>query len=269
MTEENFKNDDDESNSSEGDFDFIESTWENTVETGLIIRWPTASRALYLTTKLEEAEIAPLFHGTQWAGTRVWKAAVLALEYLLEHYSSSSRNSDSGAPKSLLELGCGLGVPGMLWHLLHEEKNKVVITDQPALMSQLQENVDNNFAGNDSIQPKPLSWSEEGLSTLLQECGNFDICLNCDCIYEPLYGRDAWEALADVLGSLAKKSPNTLLVTSVERRRGDGLENFFERLLATGSVAPIKQVLRNDDDKHHIIEIYITHGMNVESNSSS
>jgi hypothetical protein len=263
MSEENFKNDDDESSSSDEDFDFVESTWEHMVETGLIIRWPTASRALSLTTKLDETEIAPLFSGTQWAGTRLWKAAVLALEYLLEHHS------DSGGPKSLLELGCGLGVPGMLWHLLHEEKNKVVITDQPALLSQLQENVGNNFAGNDSIQPKALSWSEEGLSKLLEECGNFDICLNCDCIYEPLYGRDSWEALADVLGSMAKKSPNTLLVTSVERRRGDGLENFFERLLATGSVAPIKQVLRNDDDKHHIIEIYITHGMNVESNSSS
>jgi predicted nicotinamide N-methyase len=246
----------DNSSSEEEEFDFIESTWENMVETGLIIRWPTASRALHLSTKLEEAEIAPLFNGTQWAGTRVWKAAVLALEYMLEHFTE-----DSSGPKSLIELGCGLGVPGILWHLLHDEKNKVVVTDMESLMSQLKENVDKNFPDNKLIHTRSLSWSEVGISKLLRTHGDFDICLSCDCIYEPLYGRDSWEALADVLGYVGKVSPKTVLVTSVERRRGDGLEQFFERLEGKGTVAPIQLVLRNDEDKHHVIEIYITYGI--------
>jgi len=246
---------------SEEEFDFIESKWENMVEVGVVINWPASSRALNLSTKLEEDNIAPLFNGTQWAGTRVWKAAVLALEYLWEHHRGD-------APKSMLELGCGLGVPGMVWHLLHDEQNKVVLTDQPSLLAQLQGNVIKNFpksasdkGGDGSIvQAKPLSWSKEGLDALLEECGDFDICLNCDCVYEPLYGRDSWEALADILGSIAKKSPSTLLVTSVERRNADGLENFIQRLEATGHVEPMKQVFRNAEDKHHIIEIYITRG---------
>lgn len=251
---------DDDSSCSSVEFDFIESTYENNVETGLTITFPNSSRPLRLSTKLEQDEIAPLFDGTQWAGTRIWKAAVLALEYLLKQYP---QKDDQTRPKSMLELGCGLGLPGMLWHLLFDEKNKVVLTDQPSLLSQLEENVQKNFdtTAGGLIQAKALSWSEEGLSNLLEECGSFDICLNCDCIYEPLYGRDSWEALADLLGCMAKKSPTTLLVTSVERRNGDGLEDFFERLMATGNVAPIQQVLRNDEDKHHIIEIYITHGI--------
>eukprot|EP00980_Cylindrotheca_fusiformis_P001910 scaffold437_cov111-Cylindrotheca_fusiformis.AAC.8 len=272
---ENVEVGDDSSSSSTSteEFDFIESTWENMVEIGLIIRWPTASRPLHLSTKLEENELAPLFNGTQWAGTRVWKAAVLAVEYLVEHHFQTNKNANTTSeeyqpsPPSLLELGCGLGVPGMLWHMLHDDQSKVVLTDRPALLSQLQQNVVQNFPSshaNEIIQAKPLSWSEEGLADLLDHCGPFDICLNCDCIYEPLYGRDSWEALADVLGSLAKKSPKTLLVTSVERRNGDGLDDFFKRLLATGSVAPIDQVLRNEDDKHHVIEIYITRGKAIE-----
>lgn len=248
--------------SSEEEFDFIESTWENMVETGLIINWPTASRPLHLSTKLEENEISPLFNGTAWAGTRVWKAAVLALQFLLDNYSKKDMPSGE-APRSLLELGCGLGVPAMLWHLMHDEKNKVIMTDMESLVAQLQENVDNNFPSEENklMQVKPLAWSEDGISQLLKEYGEFDICLNCDCIYEPLYGRDAWEALADVLAYMAKVSPNTLLVTSVERRRGDGLESFFERLVSKGTVAPIQQVLRDDRDKHHVIEIYVTHGI--------
>ncbi len=267
------------SESTEDEFDFIESRWENGVETGLIISWPNASRSLHLSTKLTEDMIAPLFDGTQWAGTRVWKAAIVALEYLLKEHSSM---------KSLLELGCGLGVPSMLWHLLQENERlntpslsplvsrKVVLTDMPDLLPQLEANVKENFPESygKSIHAKALDWSTVALQKLWQEEINnttpqqdnttpqrvFDICLNCDCIYEPLYGRQAWESLADVLAEVARLSPSTLLVTSVERRTADGLDDFWERLKNTGTVQTIERVLRNDDDPHHVIEIYVTRG---------
>lgn len=286
----------------EDEFDFIESSWENGVETGVTITWPppsldasennahpSAHRKLHLCTKLESTEIAPLFDGVQWAGTRVWKAAVVALEYLLKHHSD-----EGSSASSLLELGCGLGVPAMLWHLIQENDansseestNKeqrvlpprVVLTDMPDLLPQLESNLRKNFQDyyGKSIEAKALSWSTEGLHELLdreeeearRHCNKdsslispvFDICLNCDCIYEPLYGRDAWEALADVLAAMAERSPSTLLVTSVERRRCDGVEDFLERLTSSGKVQPIERVLRNEEDKHHVIEIYITRG---------
>jgi hypothetical protein len=268
--------DDTDDNHDDDEFDFIQSIWENSVETGLIVQWPKQQpqpqqqnnddkqpipRPLHLSTKLSEDAIAPLFDGTQWAGTRVWKAAIVALEYCLEHYAPTTTTTSS----SLLELGCGLGVPGMLWHLLLEQR--VVLTDQPDLLSQLDANLHRNFPNNSSttstIQAQALSWSAAGIRALLAEqIQPFDICLNCDCIYEPLYGRDAWEALSDVLSVVAKESPSTILVTSVERRNGDGLENFLERLEGTGNVVtPIQLVLRNDEDPHHIIEIYVTKGI--------
>jgi hypothetical protein len=222
-----------------------------------------------LSTKLSEDAIAPLFDGTQWAGTRVWKAAIVALEYCLEHYAPTTTTTKT----SMLELGCGLGVPGMLWHLLLDQR--VVVTDQPDLVSQLDANLQRNFpdssssssstSNDNTIQAQALSWSAEGIRALLlqqQQSSSFDICLNCDCIYEPLYGRDAWEALSDVLSVIATESPSTILVTSVERRNGDGLEHFLERLEGTGTVVtPIQRVLRNSEDPHHVIEIYVTKGI--------
>jgi Lysine methyltransferase len=281
---------DSSSESSKDEFDFITSQWENGVETGLRLDWPGSHRIITLSTKLTEDRIAPLFHGTQWAGTRVWKAAVLALKYLLETYPNGG---------SLLELGCGLGVPGMLWHLIQESKPdrddesalqegkyeevllppRVVLTDMPDLLPQLRDNVKDNFARyfGKSIDAKDLDWSTEGVRKLWAEETEFkaaslhsnektifDICLNCDCIYEPLYGRESWEALADVLAEVARQSPETVLISSVERRSGDGLEDFIQRLEGTGAVESMKMVLRNDEDPQHIIEIYMTRGHRIE-----
>jgi Lysine methyltransferase len=273
---------------------FLESQWQDGVEIGLIVNWPTLE-PLQLSTRLSESSMVPLFDGTGWAGTRVWKAALLAVKYMEQEYLSTSSSSDR--PLSLLELGCGLGVPGMLWHrlqlkLFEEQKcnsaidfdqdissYKVVLTDQPSLVSLLQDNLRTNFPNDDRIQVQSLSWSQEGIQRMLmhqekQHGGTnakdvtatsspsqhflFDICLNCDCIYEPLYGRDSWMALADILIAFASLSPNTILLTSVERRNADGLEDFLDRLGQSTIIGSTECVFRNDDDKHHVIEIYLT-----------
>ncbi|VEU40051.1 unnamed protein product [Pseudo-nitzschia multistriata] len=260
---------------------------------------------LTLSTSLGENSIAPLFDGTQWAGTRVWKAAVLGLEYLVRERKKRQQQIKPGAKQhrsfsSLLELGCGLGVPGMVWKQLldfeHSQqqqqqqqqpskssRRRVVLTDRESLVSQLRENVGANFA-DDSIEARALDWSREGIAELLRHERDllaassanananatgpepeppvpFDVCLNCDCVYEPLYGREAWESLADVLIELAVQSPETLLVTALERRNKDNVEGFLEKLTASGTVAPIERVVRHDADPHHVIEIYVTTGI--------
>ncbi|KAG7373041.1 lysine methyltransferase [Nitzschia inconspicua] len=280
---------------------FLESTWQDGVETGLTVRWPTLplTAPLHLSTQLPESSMAPLFDGTGWAGTRVWKAALLAVQYMEQEYLS--KKQDGHNPLSLLELGCGLGVPGMLWHRLqknqHSNNNnstttlfpsfyKVVLTDRPSLLSQLQGNLERNFPKDPQIMADALDWSPEGVRKLLlrlnDECCDqghnvhddttttnssssyysFDICLNCDCIYEPLYGRDSWMALADVLITLAEISRRTVVITSVERRTADGLENFLDRLDQSPFIGTTERVMRNDDDKHHIIEVYVTRPAN-------
>ena len=179
---------------------------------------------------------------------------------------------------SLLELGCGLGVPGMIWkQLLLQEQiimgssdnngGRVVLTDRDSLITQLATNIENNFHVNDNIIASPLDWLTDGIQKLLQNNEitdnplTFDICLNCDCIYEPLYGRQSWESLADVLIEIAKQSPTTLLVTSVERRNQDNLEGFLTKLKGSGVIGNIDCVITDNTDPHHIIEIYVTKGI--------
>ncbi len=278
--------------------DFISSQWKDSVEVGLTIEYPlpftnyladptikivgknvlidgepnndqaenTSPRlpTLSLSTVLQEGSIAPLFDGTQWAGTRVWKAAVVGLEYILRQRQSQKMGA-------LLELGCGLGVPGMIWkQVLNAEEGtsspRVVLTDRDSLVPQLQANVEANFSGESSIEAVALDWSTEGIASLLQnekEIHNtvFDVCINCDCVYEPLYGRKAWESLVDVLSEVALTSSSTLLVTALERRNADNVEGFLAALEATGRVeTPIRRVVRHDEDPHHVIEIYVTKG---------
>jgi len=305
-------------------------------------------KPLVLSTQLSHTQLSPLFDGTAWAGTRVWKAALLAIQYLEERYylvnenltvkySKSDGTSQLSSPQqrpsslSLLELGCGLGVPGMVWHTIMDNsnsrnsdrrdsdndsrwyKNRVVLTDMGGLVPQLRTNIAQNFGGGHSnngnetdsnddeeklttsmIEALLLDWStEDGINQLLDrelrrkmmiakkingdDQNNdyndkepiFDIVLNCDCIYEPLYGRKAWEDLADLLAVVAHRSLETLIVTSVERRNHDGLDNFMERFArnmqqTTTSVptdgSKMDRVLYDDSDPHHVIEIYTTRG---------
>jgi len=300
--------------------EFISSCWKDSVEIGLKIEYPLPSTnyleddnsnedndsdsdngderlsPLTISTVLPEGSIAPLFDGTQWAGTRVWKAAVLGLEYLVKrrNHQLNSNASDGEPLNSLLELGCGLGVPGMVWKQLLDNENakeenankaRIVLTDRDSLVDQLRDNVRDNFKDCSAIEAKVLDWSRDGIAALLAEeralvqnttttttttkndkdiDSNkpvFDVCLNCDCVYEPLYGREAWESLADVLIEIAVESPGTLLVTALERRNQDNVEGFLDKLRDSGTVQlPIQKVVRHDADPHHVIEIYVTKG---------
>jgi hypothetical protein len=75
----------------------------------------------------------------------------------------------------------------MLWNLLLEQW--VFLMDQHNLLSQLNANLKQKFQNSKSIQAQALSWSEVGIRALLAEqIQQFDICLNCNCTYEPLYG---------------------------------------------------------------------------------
>jgi hypothetical protein len=197
-------------------------------------------RKIILSTLLEEDDIAPLFDGARWAGTRLWRAAIRCIQYLAGHLPDAPVHPNVRLPKSLtttttdvsneinnndinskndaisvLELGCGLGVPGMIFHLLG---CNVVLTDQEDILSQLQKNVDRNFrtssississnseqstcdkdqtnAANTTttIQAQPLSWSRKDVNSLLEQVGRsetgFDVVVNCDCVFEPLYGK--------------------------------------------------------------------------------
>lgn len=237
------------------------------LEEAISINYPlpiTAAQpgTLRLSTLLEEDDLVPLFDGAGWAGTRVWAAAIWGVQYLIDNYSDKDMN--------LCELGCGLGVPGMIWHQLGRD---VVLTDQEGIMTQLVENVRSNFMKSFVNHPgdkdtnnlgriyvKPLTWSRQGFQTLLQSTGfrnGFDIVLNCDCIYEPLYGK-SWELLVEVIDECLRVNPNCIVVTSVERRNGDGIELFKQRMMESDHVGCVEKVL---EDKSKNLELYVTKGI--------
>lgn len=178
-------------------------------------------RRVVVSTLLEEEDLAPLFDGSRWAGTRLWGAAVRGIQYVsgrlpgteagLADHGIRPPAGDGGGRATLLELGCGLGVPAMVYHMLG---GNAVLTDQIDILSQLEKNVDANFPDTavtsisrrrpsrsggstdddrPAIHAMPLSWSRADVNRLLEQLGRsqigFDIVMNCDCVYEPLYGK--------------------------------------------------------------------------------
>ena len=226
------------------------------LEVAIQVQWLNdKTTKLELSTLLEEGDMAPLFSGAQWAGTRVWHAAIAMVHFLSQEYSNKLPTA------TLLELGCGLGVPGMLCHSLYG--CETYLTDQESIVSQLIHNVKHIF-GPDStnagasvastIHALPLTWSKD--DNLLHKI-DFSIVINCDCIYEPLYG-ESWMLLAEVLETVLKRNPGALVLTSVERRNTDGVDKFLQCMKASPFVSDVTKVWCDTNFK---IEIYQTHGV--------
>lgn len=238
------------------------------LEEAISITYPLPDTAtqpgtLRLSSLLKEDDLVPLFDGAGWAGTRVWAAAIWGLKYVIETYGDKNM--------SLCELGAGLGVPGMVFHQLGRD---VVICDQESIMTQMVDNckscfpktfVDNVVEDEKDtgklgkIFAKALSWSRQELYTLLESTGfqkGFDIVLNCDCVYEPLYGK-SWELLVEVIDECLKVNPKCIVITSVERRRADGIDLFVQRMKESEHVGSVEKIME-DTDKD--LELYVTKG---------
>ena len=85
------------------------------LEEAISFQWPD-TRKIVISTLLEEDDLAPLFDGSRWAGTRLWAAAVRAVQYItgnlpgtedrLLAQSAENCDDDGGKkPISILELG--------------------------------------------------------------------------------------------------------------------------------------------------------------------
>jgi predicted nicotinamide N-methyase len=226
----------------------ISVQWQNNTTASNAL---TLSKRLHISTILQQDDLAPLFDGAGWAGTRVWHAAIAAIQYLVQ-------NSLVSSSTNLLELGCGLGVPGMVLHSLYG--CNVCLTDQESILSQLQHNVHANFESSSSsskIVARPLSWSRREIQQLISvRETDFDVVLNCDCVYEPLYG-DSWKLLVECLDELLKQNSKTIAVTSVERRNADQIDFFLNALQESPHVSTVTKAW---EDVDYRIEIYVARG---------
>ena len=272
--------------------------------------------ALELSTQLPSDCIAPMFHGTQWAGTTIWRSAVVALQYLLYYqkldmdHSITNNNDDDridtidtavtvsnragtadtigvqlDSNTTLLELGCGLGVPGMVLHAM--TGCRTILTDKDDLLLQLQRNIQINFTTTASsptetdsshntqspdqhttktgkIEALALDWSIEGVHKLLKHGTNssfpsINVVLACDCIYEPLYG-DSWRHLLRVQNELLRLYPQAYVLTACHRRPSDGIDSYLVEANQQPSISRTEQ-LRIPFAHSSVVELYRLHGV--------
>lgn len=144
----------------------------------------------------------------------------------------------------------------MLLHRFYPE-SRVVLTDCESLLPQLQHNLAQNFGdASPKLTAAALDWAkEDDLVRLTQECGleSFDVVLNCDCIYEPLYG-ESWKSLLQVQVALMTRNSDALVFTSLERRKFDGADRYFAALAEHPAIAKVELV--HQDDPVEIYRIY-------------
>jgi predicted nicotinamide N-methyase len=241
------------------------------LEIGCRIHWASSSsntvQLLELSTVLPSTAIAPIFDGTQWAGTRLWRAAIVAIRYLEQNKDHLLfHHTSSGEAKTILELGCGLGVPGMILHA--QTGCPTVVTDKSDLLVQLETNIQSNFENIEGakIYARSLDWTAGGgVDALLQslpEIDQFDVVLNCDCIYEPLYGQ-SWKALLACQEELFRLNPDTIMITSCERRRADGVDLYLAAAKASPVIRAVEQLVGTTHgllDCPEEIELYRLYG---------
>ncbi|KAL1527452.1 hypothetical protein AB1Y20_016117 [Prymnesium parvum] len=168
----------------------------------------------------EVAEDAtPLWSDGSWTGTLIWDSAVHATEFLLSN--EAWRASLEG--ESVLELGCGLGLPGIVCALLGAAP--VVLTDRGAVAALAEEGCRAN-PQLAAVRGVTLEWEEAAVKDLVTKHFNGQppgVIIACDCIFAPMFG-DSF-LLLEVLSALA--GPKTRIIVGLERRPKDGAEAFF------------------------------------------
>lgn len=185
------------------------------VPIALDVELPGAQRKLHLLQSSPEASDAAR---GDWTSMRLWQAAASLVDFLLVFAKGSFAHA------RILELGCGLGMPGMVCRALGA---KVLLTDTPETLGLLFENVKINFGSTSRIQAAALSWNRKGTRELARQYGPFSLVLCADCVYAPLYGLRSARKLAECIVSLCAASRSTVALLAVERRPGDGVRSFL------------------------------------------
>ncbi|ETI55214.1 hypothetical protein L917_01904 [Phytophthora nicotianae] len=192
---------------------------------------------LNLTLLMQADELAPLFSGAAWAGTLLWDAAVHLARRFLTDYRQQLEDPNNSL--RVIELGAGIGVPGMAARVAGAKH--VVLTEQDELLRLMHVNLAANAEvlnlpnGEQDVEDKggivarPLSWGVQQTKEYLAQYSNeqVDVVLSCDCIYEPLYGT-SWRALAQTMELLCLANPKCIVLMGVERRNQDGIDKFLD-----------------------------------------
>eukprot|EP00927_Polykrikos_kofoidii_P052195 TRINITY_DN45985_c0_g1_i1.p1 TRINITY_DN45985_c0_g1~~TRINITY_DN45985_c0_g1_i1.p1 ORF type:complete len:387 (+),score=66.82 TRINITY_DN45985_c0_g1_i1:89-1249(+) len=219
-------------------------------------------------------------------GPKVWPAAVELCKCLA---SEPWKQRLRGA--SVLELGCGLGLPGIV-SAFYLGAQRVILTDSgadvEAVVDAALKTILSSGLPSEVLSFAPLAWGSAQAEAFLAENISlhgvgFDVILCGDCVYEPYFGEESWKLLAETLavlllppsenGSQAVVSSSgkagfyrwPVAVLSVEKRiEGiDGVDSFLEALVTHGlcmrRVSP--EVALSEADPKNDVEVLIVRHM--------
>jgi 2-polyprenyl-3-methyl-5-hydroxy-6-metoxy-1,4-benzoquinol methylase len=120
-------------------------------------------------------------------GMALWKGSELLAKYLMQH-------SEMIQSKSVLELGAGLGLCGIVAH--HMGAASVLVTDGvPEVVEYLEYNVQHNQIHNTILKADILQW-DRNLDAFPQQ---YDCILAADCVYTSTNTQPLWNTIAKLL----------------------------------------------------------------------
>lgn len=188
----------------------------------------------WLDPSSDDDVLRPLWSDGTWTGTLVWDSAVHACELILSCKEWRDRlSADAGrrTPASVLELGCGLGLPGLVCHALGAAP--VLLTDRKEVASLVGEGLTANNVAPSHARALEFAWSDESAAELRRthlDGRSPDVLIACDCIFAPLFG-SAFLLLRMIM---ALADTHTIVLLALERRHDDGAEEFFAQADAAG-----------------------------------
>lgn len=152
----------------------------------------------------------------QSTGLTLWKAS----EYLCRYYLKKKHHSANhyGEKQRILELGAGLGLVGILMHLIHTSSTVCVTDGDTNALAHLRDNLQRNSSKENSnnISCHQLLWGHDSASAFLekQHGEKFDVILASDILYAPCVIEPLWETIRVLLS----RKPEAVFVMAFAKR---------------------------------------------------
>jgi hypothetical protein len=152
--------------------------------------------------RLNESNLMPLFSGPAWSAI-IWERSVVAVCKYLESKPSLVHD------KYVVELGCGLGVPGLLCAVTNQA-NKVILTDRAEDLTFLQSALQNNLHIPELKQvcAVPFDWSADAPEEVACRA---QVILAVECVSADVYGRDSLDWLVTAIEKSGTRASSAVL----------------------------------------------------------
>jgi predicted nicotinamide N-methyase len=156
---------------------------------------------------------------------QLWPAAAILCQFIESH-------RDQFKEQTIVELGSGCGLVGLLCASTVIQAQKTYITDMQSVQAHLQANIQANQAiipnqnAEKHIEAATIEWGKPLSSQLLSEMKQIDYILLSDCVY----WEELFEPLLLTLLEFTQFSPKCVIYLTQTPRRGKIENRFFKKV---------------------------------------